>query len=495
MANKPFDREVWNNLEKALSSDQNAAQTYVDLTLRTFIRNLLAVDPTSVVTGFLNASFLVKPTSPTSMNVTVNPGLGFIDASGDEPSSIGSVASVDDPASLKPLPLLTSQVIAIDAAPSAGNNRIDIIEVTYDRRLMDSNSRDILDPTTGAFAPGLVNKTLGWILDGLTGRVVTPSPSTAPIGYKVGAAATAGSEVAPAVTTGYIKIAEVHLIGGTTTVIASGNLTDERPSSGLVLIDANNEFTGTAIFDAAVTVVAALVLSGGNVTLTKSALQSILKGGTGGLDIGTSIASDLRVLLNNVAKWTFRQSDSSLVTSGGSYLHSASGNELEIIGSQDAGSLGNDILINTLVDRTAGWILRILNNSVPLYTFPSTGTPAASTDVIRKGDSDTAIANAVSAFNATLFGAAAYALLVTSAGGLDTIIGSSSGVSTALAGTGHFTITDSRIDLGTICMFTPRQGSGNDSSLVCVPGSGVMNVYTYVGGVATSLAFSGIIIP
>jgi hypothetical protein len=47
--------------------------------------------------------------------------------------------------------------------------------------------------------------------------------------------------------------------------------------------------------------------------LLGSALQSILKGGTGGLDIGTSIASDLRILLNNVAKWTFQASDGALI--------------------------------------------------------------------------------------------------------------------------------------------------------------------------------------
>jgi hypothetical protein len=50
--------------------------------------------------------------------------------------------------------------------------------------------------------------------------------------------------------------------------------------------------------------------------LSGGALQSILKGGTGGLDIGTSIASDLRVLLNNVAEWTFRESDGALVSNG-----------------------------------------------------------------------------------------------------------------------------------------------------------------------------------
>jgi hypothetical protein len=150
-------------------------------------------------------------------------------------------------------------------------------------------------------------------------------------------------------------------------------------------------FSGTNDFTAAVAIAATLLLSAGDLTLsagniamTRAALQSILKSGTGGLDIGTSIAADLRVLLNNVAKWTFRESDGALVASGGAYLHGAG--ELELIGALAAGSGGNDVLIDTLVTRTAGWILRILNNGTPLYTFPSAGTPTQPTDVVRLGD-------------------------------------------------------------------------------------------------------------
>jgi hypothetical protein len=50
--------------------------------------------------------------------------------------------------------------------------------------------------------------------------------------------------------------------------------------------------------------------------LTGGSLQSILKGGTGGLDIGTSIATDLRFLVNNAWQWMVRESDGALVSNG-----------------------------------------------------------------------------------------------------------------------------------------------------------------------------------
>jgi hypothetical protein len=378
MANDPFNREIYNVRERPLSTDNNYMQTFSDRSLRDFIRALLAPTPSTVVTGFLNQSFKVIQSGP-SMNVIIQPGLGFIDAAGDVPTVIGGVTGLDDPASLKPLPLSAAQTIAIDAA-HATLDRIDIIEVNYDRRAQDPTSRDILNPATGVFAPGLVNKVLAWYLDGRTGRVVTPADSTTGIGYKVGVAA--GSPSAPPTTAGYVKIAEIYVTAAHTSIV-TGDITDTRPGSNLALLSADNIFTGDNTFN-------------GNIVLAAAVLQSILKGNAGGLDIGTSIASDLRVLLNNVAQWTFRESDSALVTSGGAYLRSQSGNELEIRGAVAAAGGGNDVLIDTLVTRTAGWILRILNNGTPLYTFPSAGTPTQPTDVLRLGDKATPVISASS---------------------------------------------------------------------------------------------------
>jgi hypothetical protein len=300
MANDPFSREIINVRERPLSSDINIAESYLDRALRDFIRALLAPDPLAIVTGFLNQSFKVVATTTPSMTVNISPGLGFIDDASDVPTAIGGVLGVNDTSTMKPLPLSTVQPIVIDGAPSAGNSRYDIIEVKCDRRSQDPTSRDILDPATGVFAPNLVNKTLAFYLDGRNARVVAPALSTTGIGYKVGIAATTGTEAVPATTAGYVKIAEIHVVSGVTT-ITNSVITDTRPGSGLALLAGTNTFSGVNTFNS-------------NIILAATVLQSILKGGTGGLDIGTTIASDLRVLLNNVAQWTFRESDGALVS-------------------------------------------------------------------------------------------------------------------------------------------------------------------------------------
>jgi hypothetical protein len=71
-----------------------------------------------------------------------------------------------------------------------------------------------------------------------------------------------------------------------------------------------NTFTQAQTFNAIASYLA-------NIGLTGTALQSILKSGTGGLDVGTSIASDVRILLGNVAKWTAQASTGNLVSAGG----------------------------------------------------------------------------------------------------------------------------------------------------------------------------------
>ena len=55
----------------------------------------------------------------------------------------------------------------------------------------------------------------------------------------------------------------------------------------------------------------------GDLSLAGGASQSVLKGGTGGLDIGTSIASDLRFMTSGAEQWKVRASDGALVSAGG----------------------------------------------------------------------------------------------------------------------------------------------------------------------------------
>ncbi len=78
-----------------------------------------------------------------------------------------------------------------------------------------------------------------------------------------------------------------------------------------------NAFAGSNTFNAAVTIAGLLSLNSGNVQLTAAGLQSILKTGTGKLDIGTLSAQDLEFLVGNVVKWTLQQSSGNLVSAGG----------------------------------------------------------------------------------------------------------------------------------------------------------------------------------
>ncbi len=82
------------------------------------------------------------------------------------------------------------------------------------------------------------------------------------------------------------------------------------------LLGAPNTFTASETFNAAVTMLNLLTLSQTDLKLTAAAVQQILKTG-GTLKLGTGDANDVQVLLANVLKWTFRNSDGALVSAGG----------------------------------------------------------------------------------------------------------------------------------------------------------------------------------
>lgn len=231
-----FDRVVINPRERPLSSDINAAQARLDQTIREVMRGLhiphSSADPFTSgdsafapKTGFLGDGFFVRALG-TSRNVTLNAGLGFLLGSGV--SNFGSISGVDDLNTYFPVYLPASLTIAIDAAPSSGQERFDIIEVAQDRRLENPLSRDVLDTGTGVFTAGSVNKTFAYVLDsGRYGRVVSPAASTTGIGYKVGVAATAGTATIPSATAGYTIVAIIKSLGGSTNV-AQSDVRDER---------------------------------------------------------------------------------------------------------------------------------------------------------------------------------------------------------------------------------------------------------------------------
>lgn len=225
MANNPFDRTVINPRERPLSQDINQAQSEHDYTLRAFlqqlfsVRNAALIDSSVPTTGFVGDSYKVRVSSPAALSVQVSAGYGFRYDPSDLPTDIGGALALDDRSAYKPLVLLAPQTIAVPAADPV-NARIDIVEVAQDRRAQDPASRDILDPTTGVFTPNLVNKILAFNQDGRTSV-----NGAAKINYKTGTPA--GSPVAPAVTAGYTKIAEVD-VPALATAVNLGQIRDLR---------------------------------------------------------------------------------------------------------------------------------------------------------------------------------------------------------------------------------------------------------------------------
>lgn len=223
MANGPFDRTIINLRERALSSDINQEASQVDYSLRFALEHMFAKS-SGFTSGFVGNSYRVVQNSPVGMSVLVSPGLGFINSPADTPAAIGGVVGLDDLAVVKPLVLNAPQVFVVPPNAS-GNPRIDIIEVKVDRRADNPSSRLIFDPATEAFVAGSVNKTLAFSHDGRTGTVATPASSTAGLSYKTGTPA--GVPVAPPVTAGYLKIAEINVASGAVS-ITSTELVDRR---------------------------------------------------------------------------------------------------------------------------------------------------------------------------------------------------------------------------------------------------------------------------
>lgn len=225
MANQPFDREVINLRERPLSSDIDFGSSYGDQALREVLRNLFMANVNtfsgvqSPSEGFIGSGFRVNQTAVPSMAVRIAAGLGWIDNAADVPANIGGVVGVNDLCPLKPLSLTADEIIAVPPSDPV-NDRIDIVQVRVDRRLQDPSTRDILNPGTGIFAPGVVNKTLSFNLNGRS----SVNGATG-IVYKTGTPAAV--PVAPAVDAGYKKIAEV-IVTATSVVVAQNRIRDLR---------------------------------------------------------------------------------------------------------------------------------------------------------------------------------------------------------------------------------------------------------------------------
>lgn len=242
MADKPFDRTNIGVREKPLSGDVNGETSQVDRTLRDTLMSILAPRANSASparsprTGFVADGLQVVPNGSPSMGIQVVNGLGFAADNTQTAGGIGGpdLENVNDLSTFIPLVLDAQTAFAVPAAPSGPNVRVDIIEVRANRQLTDATLRLQLDATTKTFAPKTFNKTLSYLLDSSVGTNSGGGNSTAALSYKVGTPGSAdghGIGTVPATSTGYIKIAEIQVASGVTTITAA-NIVDRRKLLG-----------------------------------------------------------------------------------------------------------------------------------------------------------------------------------------------------------------------------------------------------------------------
>jgi hypothetical protein len=217
MANTyPFDRRTFRQRERPTSNDWNDVATQAHYSLVQVYDRLSEFqlgdgsDPSGAAynaqTGFVGEGFRVMVASAST--VLLKAGVGFLLDGADQPVNIGSgdavpMLGVSDQQRVHPLYLSADETINVPAADPA-NPRIDIIEVKVARRQLDPQNRAILDPGTGIFGTSLVNKMLRYDAAG-----TSTLNGSGYINYKSGTAAAV--PVAPGVTAGYIKIAEVYV--------------------------------------------------------------------------------------------------------------------------------------------------------------------------------------------------------------------------------------------------------------------------------------------
>lgn len=187
--------------------------------------------------GFHGSGFFVEPDAAnTPWGISIKSGMGFALLGPSSTTDIDSCSGADwDGAEGLSVPLLLSsaQGFTIPTIPSAGNSRIDIIEVRPQYTATEAATVGIFNTVSRVFDAPTRNKSLVWDLLGLTGNVTSPSNSTAAISYKQGVAATGDITAAtePATTSGYIKIGRINLdnSAGTLASVSQDLIVDHRP--------------------------------------------------------------------------------------------------------------------------------------------------------------------------------------------------------------------------------------------------------------------------
>lgn len=172
-------RLVFNTRERAVSSDQNRHQAFGQRELAEVLRMLVDCRNDTQGGGFLESGSFASTVAnivetplradvfdgltvvpqPSSLNLLVSPGvIGLDDPDGQAGSSDPDPPSPDD--SEYKIVIDPGIVVsgALAVAPGAGSTRIDLVEVRRQTVVLETDSRDVFDPSTGVFLPVTVTK-------------------------------------------------------------------------------------------------------------------------------------------------------------------------------------------------------------------------------------------------------------------------------------------------------------------------------------------------
>jgi len=244
MANLPFDRVVWNPLEKALSTDWNLNTSEQDRSLRDTMLELMKYAGTGSrfgypASGFIGDAFRVVQNGGMTVNVTS--GIGFFQ-NASPTIGVDGVSGLNDLSLYSPLVLSNTAGITFTiTTPAASTERYDLIEAKIDRRTANGTT-PVLDPSTGIFGTSTNIKELTYAVDNDYGIVTAPAASTAGLSLKRGTPAAYGSASVPSLTSGYVAVGYVKVRDDTVS-IDGDNIADIRP-----IIFAHGSFDVTAKF-------------------------------------------------------------------------------------------------------------------------------------------------------------------------------------------------------------------------------------------------------
>lgn len=194
-------------------------------------------DRATLRNGFTGAGYQVRAALPATMLVTIDPGIGYL----YDPTSplvvaqdtiVGVYQGVTDLSPYRPLVLPQQVQFAVPPLVAVGQSRYDIIEVRPKRELAEYGPLLRFDTATLNWAPTSAAAFLRYAVESTDiDYAAAIGASVAPISYVRGIPAVTGTQVEPAGTPGYIKIARVLVNDGDTT-IPQNRILDYRTVAG-----------------------------------------------------------------------------------------------------------------------------------------------------------------------------------------------------------------------------------------------------------------------